>query len=138
MKLVIIFLVSLIIVFGSCTKYSGSNSLPDQTRYPLVNMTPDSLKGREFIFDSLEWIDNDFGNPAFYLVDSNLFMPRRHLSVAIKHETSVVWEQVNSYYGGLGSWGYLYNVSVGVLAVWPNPAQPALIGKSFSLKIKFL
>jgi hypothetical protein len=126
MKSIIIFLISSIILFYSCTKYEGSNSLPDQTRPPAANMTPGSLKGREFVFDSLEWIDNDFGYPTFYMVDSDLFMPGRHLSVAIKHDTLSVWEQANGY------------VWVGVLAVWPNPAQPALIGKRFSLKVKFL
>ena len=138
MKFIIILLVPSIILFNSCTKYKGSNSLPNQGRPPLANMTPDSLKGSEFVFDSLDWIDNDFGNPVFYLEDSNLFMPGRHLSVTIKHDTSSVWEQVNSYNGGPGSWGYLYNVAIGVLAVWPNPAQPALIGKRFSLNVKFL
>ncbi len=126
MKLICIFLISSIIVFNSCNKYEGLNSLPNQTRSPAVNTSPESLRGREFLFDSLEWIDDDFGNPAFYLIDSNLFMPGRHLSVAIKHDTLSVWEQVNSY------------LWVGVLAVWPNPAQPALIGKRFSLKVKFL
>jgi len=138
MKLINIFLIVSIILFNSCTKYEGSNSLHDLTRPAIVNMTPDSLKGREFIFDSLEWIDNDFGYPTFYLVDSNLFMPYRQLSAAIKHDTSSAWEQANYYYGGPGSWGYLYSVSVGILYVSPNPAQPALIGKRFSLKIKFL
>jgi hypothetical protein len=138
MKLIIIFLDSSIILFNSCTKYDGSNSLPDQTRPPVANMTPDSLRGHEFVFDSLDWIDDDFGHPAFHLVDSNLFMPGRHISIAIKHDTASLWEQANFYFGGPGSWGYLYNVSVGVLAVWPNPAQPALIGKRFSLKVKYL
>ena len=104
----------------------------------MVNMTPDSLKGHEFVFDSLEWIDNDFGYPTFYMVDSDLFMPGRYLSVAIKHDTSSVWELATYYNGGPGSWGYLYSVSVGILYVSPNPAQPALIGKRFSLKVKFL
>lgn len=137
MKLIIIFLISSFILFNSCTKYEGSNSLPNQPRPP-VNTTPESLRGLEFVFDSLEWIDDDFGNPVFYLIDSNLFMPGRHLSVAIKHDTLSVWEQANYYSGGLGSWGYSYNVSIRVLAVWLHPAQPALIGKRFSLKVKFL
>ena len=138
MKLISIFLISSIIVFNSCTKYEGLNSLPNQTRSPAVNTTPESLRGREFLFDSLEWIDDDFGNPAFYLIDSNLFMPGRHLSVAIKHDTLSVWEQANHYSGGPGSWGYSYNMSIGVLTVWPYPAPPALIGKMFSIKVKFL
>ena len=137
MKHIIIFLISSIILFNSCTKYKGSNSLPNQTRPP-VNTTPESLRGLEFVFDSLEWIDNDFGNPIFSLEDSNLFMPGRYLIVAIKHDTLGVWEQANSYDGGPGSWGYSYKMAVGSLAVWLNPAQPALIGKRFSLKVKFL
>ena len=138
MKFIVIFLVSSFMLFNSCTKYEGSNSLPNQTRPPAVNTTPESLRGLEFVFDSLEWIDNDFGNPVFYLIDSNLFMPGHHLSVAIKHDTLTIWEQAYHYSGGLGSWGYSYNVSIGILAVWPYPAQPALIGKRFSLKVKFL
>jgi hypothetical protein len=83
MKSIIIFLISSIILFYSCTKYERSNFLPDQTRPPMINMTPDSLKGRKFVFDSLEWTDNDFGYPTFYMIDSDLFMPGRYLSVAI-------------------------------------------------------
>ena len=137
MKFINIFLVSLIILFYSCTKYDGSNFLTNQARPPVVNMTPDSLKGREFVFDSLEWIDDDFGYPTFYMVDSNLFIPNRYLSVAIKHDTSSVWELANYYNGGPGSWGYLYNVAIGVLAVFPNPAPRSLVGKRFSIKVKF-
>ena len=138
MKLIIIFLISSIILFNSCTKREQPNSFPNQPTIPGANTTPDSLKGKEFVFDSLEWIDNDFGYPLFYLVDSNLFMPGRYLSVAIKHDTSSVWEQANFYSGGSGSWGYSYNMAIGVLAVWPLPSQPALIGKRFSIKVKFL
>ena len=138
MKLIIIFLISSIILFDSCTKREQPNSFPNQSTTPGANTTPDSLKGKEFVFDSLEWIDNDFGYPLFYLVDSNHFIPGRYLSVAIKHDTSSVCEQANYYSGGSGSWGYLYKMSIGVLAVWPNPAQPALIGKRFSLKVIFL
>lgn len=137
MKFIVIFLVLSFILF-SCTKYKEPNSFPNQPTTPGSNTTPESLRGKEFVFDSLEWIDNDFGNPVFYLVDSNLFMPGRHISVAIKHDTLSVWEQANYYSGGAGSWGYSYNMCIGVLAVWPNPAQPALIGKRFSLKVKFL
>jgi hypothetical protein len=114
MKL-ISFLISSMILFNSCTRNEGLNSLPNQPRSTAVNTTPDALGGREFVSDSLEWIDNDFGYPSFYLVDSNLLMPGRHLSVAIKHDTSCVWEQANMYSGGQGSWGY--NVFIGVLAV---------------------
>ena len=138
MKHIIIFLISSNILFNSCTKWEQPNSFPNQPTTPRASTTPDSLKGKEFVFDSLEWIDNDFGNPIFYLEDLSLFMPGRHLSVAIKHDTLSVWEQVNSYDGGLGSWGYSYNVSIGILVVWLHPAQPALIGKRFSLKVKFL
>jgi len=138
MKSIISFLALSIVLLNSCTKYDGLDSLSNQARTPAVNTTPDSLRGLELLFDSLAWIDNDFGYPVFYLEDSNYFMPGRQISVEIKHDTLVVWEQVNKYYGGMGSWGYLYNMSIGVLAVWPNPAQPALIGKGFSLKVKFL
>ena len=126
MKFIIIFLVSSFMLFNACTKYEGSNPLPDQTRRPAVNTTPDYLVGREFIFDSLEWVDNDFGYPAYYLIDSNLFQPGRQISVTIKHDTSGVWEMV-----------YSHHLSVGVLFVSPNPPQPAFIGKRFSLKVKF-
>ena len=125
MKLIIFLILSILLV-NSCTRHEGLNSLPNQPGSPAVNTTPDALRGREFVFDSLEWIAEDFGNPAFYLIDSNLFMPGRHLSVAIKHDTSSVWEQANSH------------VWVGVLSVWPNAGHPALIGKRFSLKVKFL
>ena len=37
---------------------------------PGANTTTDSIKGKEFAFDSLEWIGNDRGNPIFYMVDS--------------------------------------------------------------------
>ena len=126
MKSTICFLAFVMILLISCDKNEAFDSSPNYPRSPGANMTPDSLRGREFVFDSLAWIDDDFGKPAFYLVDSNLFMPGRHLSVAIKHDTLSVWEQANSY------------VWVGVLAIWPNPAQPALIGKGFSPKVKFL
>ena len=138
MKRIIIFLIPLTILFISCIKNEGLNSLPNYPVSPAVNMTPDSLRGREFLFDSLTWIDNDFGYPVFYLEDSHLFQLGRHISVAIKHDTSSIWEQANIYNGGPGSLGYLYRVSAGVLAVWPNPAQPELLGKRFSLNVRFL
>ena len=113
MKFIVIFLVLSFTLF-SCTKYKEPNSFPNQTTTPGANTTPESLRGKEFVFDRLEWIDNDFGNPVFYLVDSNLFMPGRQISVEIKHDTASVWEQAKYYSGGQSSWGYLYNMAIGV------------------------
>ena len=119
------------IIFNSCTKWEQPNPFPNQPTTPGANTTPDSLKGREFVFDSLEWIDdNGFGYPACYLIDSNLFMPNRFLSVAIKYDTLNVWEGP-----------YRYSLGVGVLFVYPEPAPlpklQILFGKRFSLRVKF-
>ena len=136
MRSFICFLAFVMILFISCDK-KEVDSLPNYPGSSAPNSTPDSLKGREFVFDSLVWIDNDFGSAVFYIENMSYFKPDRDINVAIRHDTSA-WEQVINFREAPATLGYLYNVSFGVLAVWPNPAQSALIGKRFSLKVNFL
>lgn len=131
MKLIIIFFASMAMLIDSCAKQEVINSTTNERKPPILNMTPDSLRGREFIFSNLEWFDeNGFGYPAVYLVDSNLFMPNRYLSVEIKYDTLNVWEML-----------YRFHLGFGILKVYPEPAPlPALqllFGKIFSIRVKF-
>lgn len=147
-------LLSGVIFFISCKKEKPISSLV----IPLTSPPPlsDTLSGKEFIFDGLQWKLADFyglglddiyvGTPArpdlfhnsiglYY----NLNLPNG--KVYIKSEYSDNWIEITSslFYQNGVSGPYLYDIIEPYLYVHAAyPLYYSLVGKRVSIKVKFL
>ena len=138
MRIITYFFIIAIILFSSCNKEGYVGTSPGFPRSPVAN-GPDSLTGREFVFDSLLWTEDDWGNPLFYMENRDLFSnPARNVIIKIRQDSSNIWEPVFHNQGSPQYTGYFYNIGYGTLAIWPFPRNPYWIDKIFFMKITFL
>jgi len=127
-------------MFNSCYKPEKTDFHPNQTISSSVISQPDSLTGKEFVFDSLVWTpDENRGCASFEMENANFFNnPNRNIGILLKQDGAVFWEPVVRSFGNAYYQSYLYNIFSDRLYIWPSPVTPLLIGKYFSIRIAFL
>jgi len=141
MKAISFLLIVAILTFSSWYKPEKIDLRPSQlVILPGSPQQPDSLTGKEFVFDSLVWIPDENRGVASFDMESESFFknPNRNIEILFKEYGGTDWNIVVRVFADANYQGYMYNIYSNTLHIWPSPANPFVIGKYFSLRIKFL
>jgi hypothetical protein len=142
----LIFLLLISIFLLSCSKDRGA--VPAPILPPLApSVKPDTLSGREFMFDDLIWTegydDDGIENYATFITTADrpdLFNSQtRKFEVSFKFDSTSVWivPQSNYYYAPNGYYYWYYHTKL-KLRILTNNLTRDLVGKKASVRIKVL